>query len=84
MGAVLGPLLVASVMFYSGGDYRLTFHVLFSPFIALLIVLGFAYTRIRKLKTSELRETRPLKIRDVRFEKPFYIYALAVVLNTMG
>ncbi|MCX8177148.1 MAG: MFS transporter [Candidatus Bathyarchaeota archaeon] len=82
IGAVLGPLLVTSVMFYSGGDYRLTFHVLFFPFIVLLIVLGLAYARIGK--SSEPGETRIGKIKNVRFEKPFYIYTLAVVLNTIG
>lgn len=84
IGAVLGPLLVTSVMFYSGGDYRLTFRFLFFPFIVLLIVLGFAYTRIGKLKPSELRETRNINFRNVKFERPFYIYTLAVVLNTVG
>lgn len=82
IGAVLGPLLVTSIMFYSGGDYHITFHILFFPFFVLMIVLGIAYAKIGKFRSSEPKETRIGK--NVILEKPFYTYTLAVVLNTVG
>lgn len=84
IGAVLGPLLVTAIMFYSGGNYHLTFRLLFFPFFILLIVLGLAYTKIGKFRSSEPREARIGKVKSVIFEKPFYIYTLAVILNTVG
>lgn len=80
-GAILGPLLVAALMFLTNNNYRYTFSFLFLPFLILLMVLAYTYKRIdsetavEKLKTERDKEKTP---------RLFYIYTFAVLINTVG
>lgn len=81
VGAIIGPSLVATLMFISGNNYSFTFTLLFIPFLILLMILTYAHRKIElRAMAAEKWET------DKRspLEKRFYIYALAVLLNTMG
>ena len=40
VGAIIGPLIIAALMYYSSNNYSLTFSFLFIPFFMLLIVLA--------------------------------------------
>ncbi len=82
IGAVAGPLIVAFLMFYSRNDYRQTFSFLLLPFFMLLIALSYTYRTIGS-KTGEARLTSDSD-RGRVLGKPFYVYTLAVVLNTIG
>jgi len=79
IGAVVGPLIVAAIMFSSGNNYQLTFSILLLPFLVLVMALIYNY-----------RKTGPITIppktpgEKVTLQKPFYIYTLAVILNTIG
>lgn len=80
IGGILGPLIVAGLMFYSN-DYRQTFNFLFIPFLILLVALGYTYKRIgsKTIITSSRTEGKGKKL-----TKPFYVYTFAVLLNTIG
>ena len=81
IGAIIGPLMVAFLMF-SSDDYHYTFKLLFIPFVILLAALTYTFKRIgaKTIIEGEKAEGR----RKGRLEKPFYIYTLAVLLNTVG
>ncbi|RLI20416.1 MFS transporter [Candidatus Bathyarchaeota archaeon] len=81
IGAIIGPLMVAFLMF-SSDDYHYTFKLLFIPFVILLTALTYTFKRIgaKTIIEGEKAEGR----RKGRLEKPFYIYTLAVLLNTVG
>jgi MFS family permease len=81
IGAIVGPLLVAALMFSTGNNYRYTFSFLFIPFLLLLAALVYAY---RKTKDKIVAE-QPTAIKEkARITRPFYVYSLAVLLNSMG
>ena len=80
-GAILGPLIVATLMFFNASEYRSTFAFLFIPFIMLLMVLVYTYKRISQKIAGA---TPPRTEKKGRLAKPFYIYTFAVLLNTVG
>lgn len=82
IGAILGPLIVAALMFYSSNNYRETFSFLIFPFIALLMFLAYTYKKIGQKGISD--EPARTYAEKGHVEKPFYIYTFAVMLNTVG
>ncbi|MEM3703550.1 MAG: MFS transporter [Candidatus Bathyarchaeia archaeon] len=82
IGAILGPLIVAGLMFYSSNNYSLTFSCLSLPFIILLAVLAYTYMKVGWRKATEL-EVEPEKSGG-KLGKAFYVYTFAVLLNTVG
>lgn len=81
VGAVLGPIIVTTLMFYSNNNYRQTFSSLLLPFLMLLIALAYTY---RKVGSKMISETKAADSSGKKLEKPFYIYTLAVLFNTIG
>ncbi len=81
IGAILGPLLVAALMFYSGNNYSQTFSLLLAPFLLLVVFLTFTY---RKIGSSKPSETEKAREEGGKLEEAFYFYTFAVVLNTVG
>ncbi|MEM2342163.1 MAG: MFS transporter [Candidatus Bathyarchaeia archaeon] len=82
VGAILGPLIVAGLMFYTSSNYNLTFIYLSLPFVMLLAVLSYTHSKIgwrKAFKPRALTEGVKGKIGRV-----FYIYTLSVLLNTVG
>ena len=83
VGAILGPVIVAGLMFYTSNNYNLTFSFLWLPFIMLLIVLVYTYKKVGWKKTAEPAEIKTEKGGE-KLGKAFYAYTLAVLLNTVG
>jgi MFS family permease len=83
IGAILGPLIVAGLMFYTSNNYNLTFSLLSLPFIMLLAFLAYTYKRIGWRKASEPAEAKPEKA-DEKLGRAFYLYTFAILLNTVG
>ncbi|MGQ9506636.1 MAG: MFS transporter [Candidatus Bathycorpusculaceae bacterium] len=81
VGAILGPLLVATLMFSTNNNYSYTFSFLFVPFLILLAVLAYTYKRI---SSKTVVETSKAAERRERLPKFFYIYTFAVLMNTVG
>ncbi len=81
VGAVMGPFIVATLMLYSSNNYRWTFNFLIIPFTMLLAALVFTYWKIGSRMAVEPKRAI---VKDRVLGGPFYIYTLAVVLNTIG
>ena len=81
VGAVAGPLIVATLMFYSSNNYKQTFSFLLLPFLMLLATLVYTY---RKIGSKTITEAKTTHGKDKALGKPFYIYTCAVMLNTVG
>jgi len=82
IGAIIGPLMVAALMFYSNNNYHYTFSFLFLPFLMLLVALAYTYRRISS-RTIIVEPRKTAKKRE-KLAKPFYIYTFAVLSNTVG
>ncbi|MEM3627824.1 MAG: MFS transporter [Candidatus Bathyarchaeia archaeon] len=81
IGAIIGPIMVAALMFVSANNYGYTFTFLFVPFAVLLIVLAYTYKRLgSKAAVAETRKTSE----KAKLGIEFYIYTFAVLLNTVG
>jgi MFS family permease len=81
VGAVLGPLIMAALMFFSSNNYHWAFGFLFLPFLMLLVALVYTYKRMVSVKIAESKIT---EVKSKSLGKPFYIYTFAVILNTIG
>jgi MFS family permease len=81
IGAIIGPIMVAALMFTSANNYSYTFTFLFVPFAVLLIVLAYTYKGLgSKLAIAESRKAEE----KAMLGREFYIYTFSVLLNTMG
>ncbi|MEM2987758.1 MAG: MFS transporter [Candidatus Bathyarchaeia archaeon] len=83
IGAILGPLAVASLMFYTSNNYSLTFNFLALPFIMLIAFLAYTFRKVGWRKASKQVEVK-LEKSGEKLGKAFYVYTLAVLLNTVG
>ncbi len=86
VGSVLGPSLVALMLFTTNNDYQQTFIVLVIPFLMLMSFLGVTYSRvgpIRPMMSESTAETVDVP-RAGQLGRSFYIYILAVLFNTAG
>lgn len=81
VGGMTGPLIVAGLMFFSGNDFRFTFGFLFIPFIMLLAALVYTY---KKIGSRTIVEQPEIGAEKQKLAMPFYVYTLAVLLNTVG
>lgn len=81
VGGILGPLIVTALMFYSN-NYNFAFSFLFLPFLMLLAALAYTYKKIGS-KTAII-EPQKMKGKREKLAKPFYVYTIAVLLNTVG
>jgi MFS family permease len=81
VGAIIGPSIVAGLMFYANNNYSFAFGLLFIPFLLVLATLAIAYTRIR---SRTLIEPPKAKVSMKNIPKPFYIYTVAVLANAVG
>ena len=81
IGAIVGPAIVAVSMLTSSNDYRLTFLILLLPYISLMSFLTYVYKKIGK--TYKIAKEGVEK-QKAGLPRTFYIYTLAVVMNTVG
>lgn len=80
IGAVLGPLIVGVLMLYTRNSYPHVFMVLLAPYIALLISLTYTYRAVGGQQYVK-EESGGI---GGKLSRRFYVYTLAVALNTMG
>jgi MFS family permease len=81
VGAVIGPSIVAFVMFSTANNFHYAFGYLLVPFLLMLVFLVYTY---RKIGSKPLEV--PVKAGDQKEKigRSFYIYAFAVFMNTVG
>ena len=78
-GAIAGPLMLAMILLYTNSNYEITFSFLFIPYVMMLIALFFIYRKFSDVGTYEKK-----KGKNESLGGNFYLYSLAVFLNTLG
>lgn len=81
IGAIIGPAMVAALMFATS-NYQFTFSFLFIPFLLLLVALVYTYKKVGT--KTVVAEPKRMEGKKEKLTKPFYVYTLAVLLNTLG
>ncbi len=81
IGAIVGPALIAALMFYSGNNYSTTFTLLFIPYVALILALFCTYKTVEKNFHPEARVSAKA---SKWLTKSFCLYTASVGLNTIG
>jgi MFS family permease len=81
IGAILGPLLFAAVLFFTTNNYQIAFGILVIPYVLMMIVLAYTY---RKVGKNVEAETKNIKQERAPLTHSFWFYCLAVFLNTLG
>ncbi|MDD5457630.1 MAG: MFS transporter [Candidatus Margulisbacteria bacterium] len=81
IGAVLGPVIVASVLFFNHNNYHLGFAVLLVPALLSLSLIGLA--RLLYPNPSNL-EVKKLQVNTEGLGKKYWLYLLAVGFIAIG
>lgn len=81
LGATLGPLVVATVLLFSQGDYRPAFAVLVVP--ALLGLSTLAAARITFPRPQDLEKATPTP-QPQGLHRPFWLYLVGAALLAAG
>jgi MFS-type transporter involved in bile tolerance (Atg22 family) len=81
IGAVIGPLLFAAVLFFTANNYQAAYGVLLIPFVLMIIILVYTYRKVGKVVEVEVSNTNQEK---EPLSRGFWFYCLAVFLNTFG
>lgn len=58
IGAIIGPLILSGVMFYTANSYPIAFKILLIPFVLMLIALSYTYRKVGKNVEAEARDTK--------------------------
>ncbi|MCX8176272.1 MAG: MFS transporter [Candidatus Bathyarchaeota archaeon] len=82
VGAIIGPLLFGVVLFFTVNSYPIAFGMLLIPFTLMVLTLFFTYKKVSKNIKFEVENDENIKTRFTRHG--FWIYCLAVFLNTAG
>lgn len=80
IGAIIGPLLFAAVLFFTANNYQAAFGILTIPFVLMMIVIACTYKKVGK-SVEEVQNTKQEK---APLSRSFWFYCLAVFLNTLG
>jgi len=85
LGAVLGPLIIATIL-YMTNNYSITYKALFLPYAVLIIVVILTYAKLRNYTLGLINipksDRSKFFVRNLPVE--YWLYILAVGLNTMG
>jgi MFS family permease len=81
IGAVIGPLILGGVMLYTANSYPTAFQILLIPFALMVIAIAYTYRKIGKSVEAEARNIRE---EGTSLTRGFWIYCIAIFLNTLG
>lgn len=81
IGAIIGPLILGGVMFYTANNYPIAFKILLIPFVLMLVAIAYTYRRIGK---GVQVEAKNIKDEGSSLSRGFWIYCMAILLNTLG
>lgn len=82
IGAIIGPLLFSTVLFFTANSYPTAFGMLLIPFALMVLALFFAYKKVGKSVEVEVKNAKNEKAPFGR--RGFGVYCIAVFLNTLG
>jgi len=82
IGAVVGPAIVAVVLFTTGGKFEAAFSVLLIPYLVMLLVLAAAYAKLKDRVSLPAVPERRAGLK--KLPRGFTTYSAAVAFNSMG
>ncbi|MCW4045766.1 MAG: MFS transporter [Candidatus Bathyarchaeota archaeon] len=81
IGAIIGPLIFSAVLLFTANSYPAAFGFLLIPFALMVMAIIYTYRKVGKSVEAEV-------VKDIDEKVPlscgFWIYCLAVFLNTLG
>jgi len=90
IGATVGPLLMAIILYKTAEQgktpieqFHTAFLFLFIPYMILIIVLLSGYLKM-KSPAAEALQTAEIEKPKEELSRPFYLYSIAVMMNTAG
>lgn len=81
IGAIIGPLILGGVMFYTANSYPIAFKILLIPYVLMLVAIAYTYRKIGKGVDVEAKSIRG---EGASLSRGFWIYCAAILLNTLG
>jgi MFS family permease len=81
IGAIIGPLLFAAVLFLTANNYQAAFGILTIPYILMIIALAYTYKKVGTSIDAQVENSTQEK---APLSRQFWFYNLAVFLNTVG
>ncbi len=82
IGAVIGPIVVGSIML-SINNYSISFGVLAIPFLILIVLLFYLYHSTKDVVESKVKRAVKEE-KSNKLSKSFWLYTSAVTFNTIG
>jgi MFS family permease len=80
-GAVIGPVIVAAVLFMKKGDYHFAFGILLFPALIALVLLSIAKILFPR---PEHLEIKSMNVRAKGFQKSYWLYLVAAIFIALG
>ncbi len=87
LGAVSGPALLAVILYTTNNNYFYAFSSLFIPYIFLIIILLIVFIKVKPytdIALAKISKGSERSHTDNKLPREFYLYSLAVFLNTAG
>lgn len=86
IGAVIGPIIITAILFYTNNSFRIAFAFLlpFVVFCLLALFLAYIFTR-KKTKVIESRKEKiNMQEEFSKIPKHFWLYSISAFLSTVG
>jgi MFS family permease len=83
IGAIIGPLVVGSLMLFLN-NYSFSFGILALPFIIMVALLFYLYHSTKGIVESRVKREEDGEKKERKLTKSFWLYTLAVTANTIG
>lgn len=81
IGAIIGPLLFAAVLFFTANNYQAAFGMLIIPYVLMMMVIAYTYKKVGTSAEAQVENSNKDK---APFSRGFWFYNVAVFLNTLG
>jgi MFS family permease len=81
VGAIIGPLMFGAVLFFTANSYPVAFGILLIPFALMVAAIIYTYRKVGKNVEVEVKNAKDER---APLTRSFWLYCLAVFLNTLG
>lgn len=88
-GAVVGPAILAVILYIHPNDYPLAFFFFFIPYIIIMLIVYFSYKRLapysaQKMQLDIKNHAAAHPEQEGAIPRNFFIYGLSIFFNALG